>query len=106
MNREQRRKLGVKEKKKSYTITEDTLEDLQKLSREKAIEDMIKLELMVTLMVLRDHYGFGKKRLNEFAKHHRDLLDSIEKGYVEYLDMYSTIEEETGFDYLHWADKE
>ena len=47
-------------------------------------------------MVLRDHHGFGKKRLEAFVEDCIELFDSFDKGYITFDDMQKTIFEETG----------
>lgn len=49
-------------------------------------------------MVLRDKYGFGKKRMAEYSVAFHDLADSIDGGWLTYNDIIETIKEETGVD--------
>lgn len=49
-------------------------------------------------MVLRDKYGFGKKRMAEYAVYFHDMCDSISENWLTYNDIITTIREETGVD--------
>lgn len=51
----------------------------------------------VSILVLRDKYGFGKKRLGDFKEYAVTLLDDIQNGLLTINDIYEAIYEETGF---------
>ena len=53
-----------------------------------------KANQLLTLMVLRDEFGFGNKRAERFMDKYKDLLDSYEKGYINVEDIRATLEEE------------
>lgn len=42
-----------------------------------------KANMLVTLMVLHDKYGFGQKRLERFMDEYRKQLDAYNSGHVE-----------------------
>lgn len=76
---------------------------LQKLQnfREKAIrrnanQKATLTTLHISLLVLRDKYGFGSKRLGDFVEHFADVLDSINLDYLDFEDIKNAIYEETG----------
>ena len=48
------------------------------------------------MMILRDRFGFGKKRLLDFYDEFLNLYDSVNKKYLDLKDIVNTIEEETG----------
>lgn len=75
MNRQQRRKKGIKEKPAVYNMTVDQIErdrqrailDAQKhVEREVRRKTFIKL-IALPLLTMHDEFGFGKKRLKKFA---------------------------------------
>lgn len=53
-----------------------------------------KANMLLTLMVLRDEFGFGNKRAERFLDKYKDVLDSYEKGYINVEDLRSTLEDE------------
>lgn len=52
----------------------------------------------IMAMILRDKYGFGRKRMSEFAAYFYDMADSISEKWLTYKDIIETIREETGVD--------
>ena len=59
-------------------------------------EDIIATTMYVPMLVLRDKYGFGRKRLGDFLEAVADQMKFIEEGAVTTKDMMRAIEEETG----------
>lgn len=89
-----------KNKKPTYNVT---YEDIQgyvkkgyKLGYEQAIKKASDYSLAVPMMILRDRFGFGKKRLLDFYGEFLNLYDSVDKDYLDLKDIVNTIEEETG----------
>lgn len=99
MNREKRRKAKNNKKVATYNFSIDQIQKIKEDATNDAIKLMIVCEMYISIMVLRDEFGFGKKRIEHFANAHNELLDSLQKDYLSYTDMMDTIEEETGFRY-------
>lgn len=72
--------------------------DWMNVVRPVAIAEALSLCVNISLVVLHDYYGFGKKRMTECAEHILDYYDSLEGQYV-YLD---EIAEEVGKMTGHW----
>ena len=106
MNRAQRRKAGIKTKVPTYTFNQDQLrEEIRKgveQYREGLKEEMgtqaIRVVIFVSLLILRDKRGFGKKRLQDFMFEFAEQIECLKKGYVSLEDMINVIQEETGLD--------
>ncbi len=62
MNRADRRKSGVKEKPKTYTMTDAQLAQVRK----DAQAEWFLMQLAIPALVLHDKFGFGENRLNDF----------------------------------------
>lgn len=56
-------------------------------------------------MILRDKYGFGKKRMAEYSAAFHELADSIAGEWLTYNDIIETIKEETGVDLVPFKDE-
>lgn len=54
--------------------------------------------LAMSLMVLRDEFDFGKKRLERFKDRFTQKATSLADDYCTWLDIIDTIKEETGID--------
>ena len=56
----------------------------------------IRVVIFVSLLILRDKWGFGKKRLQDFMYEFAEQIDCLENKYVCFDDMIAAIKEETG----------
>ena len=83
-----------------YNVTFKDIENyIQKgyeKGRKESIERASQLSMAVPIMVLRDEFGFGEKRIDKFIAAYIELYDSISKGYLDLNDIIKTINEETG----------
>lgn len=52
--------------------------------------------LDLLMIVLRDKYGWDKKRLSDFIDHVLEQYDSFNKNFITLDDLLNTIEKETG----------
>lgn len=94
-----------KEKKTAtYIVTYDEIQNYIRQGYEKGRQDSIEratnLSVAVPLMVLRDEFGFGNKRLNQFFDNFLELYDSIDKNYLNIDDILKTLKEETGIEII------
>lgn len=100
MNRQQRRKNNIKTKEPTYNLTFSQIENIKKNATDEAIKKLVPYatakNFYLSIMILRDKYGFGKKRLGDFVEFMAELYDSLDKGYLSLEDMENTIFEETG----------
>lgn len=96
----------MKKKKKTptYNVTYDEIKGyVQKgylEGRQKAIIVATTYSLAVPIMILRDHYGFGRKRLLKFYDDYLDFADSLDRKYLNINDIITTINEEVGINIL------
>lgn len=88
----------MKKKKKTptYNLTWEQIENIKLKATSEAMDFAFRQMMLLPLMVLRDHYGFGAKRLEYYIDHMADMLDSYNKGYLNLDDIEQTLEEETG----------
>lgn len=92
-------KIKKKEKKNkvpTYNVTSAQLEQMKAEAYQKGVQTTIDLSVAVPMMVLRDHFGFGRKRLEDFATYYSDMFDSVGLGYLSLMDMVKTLNKETG----------
>ena len=83
MTRAERRRQEriLKKSNKTYNLSVKEIEEMKENALSEALNISFKLMLGIPLMVLRDKYGFGKKRLNDFIDHVLEEQDSFNKGY-------------------------
>lgn len=96
MNRAERRRNDRKKKEAVLNVRREDLEKAKKDATDKAVRQAFVLMMNVPLIILKDKYGFGAKRLEIFMNYMLDQFDSIEKQYVNFDDMKRALEEETG----------
>ena len=91
-----------KEKKKvaRYNLTWNQIEDIKRKATSEAMDFAFKQMMLLPLMVLRDKYGYGAKRLEEFIDNVADMLDSYNRGYLDLNDIEQTLKEETGIEVI------
>lgn len=84
----------------TYNVTFKDIENyIQKgyeKGRKESIERASQLSMAVPIMVLRDEFGFGEKRIDKFITEYIKLYEAIEEGYLDLKDIIKTINEETG----------
>ena len=91
-------------KKPIYTVTYEQIEGYVKKGYEQGKKDAIKTaseySMAVPMIILRDTFGFGKKRLLKYHDAFLDMYDSISRGYLNLRDIVQTIKEETGVEII------
>jgi len=77
--------------------------------REKIQQDAMEKSVLVLsgipLIVLRDVFGFGEKRLTRFAEEFLKQLKCVENGAVTLEDLQEVIKKETGFEIFGLIEK-
>ncbi len=59
-------------------------------------DDAVRSAFAIFLMVMRDKWGFGHKRLNRLFKHICDLSVQVGDGYVSVAEIKKILKEEMG----------
>ena len=105
MNRAERRREGVKNTEKIYTLNESQIKRLKDDAAKEAIDTAFILMLGLPVMILHDKYSLlmkrevdGKCREERFTDLLLDLYDSFDKGYLKLDDILKCIKEECGID--------
>lgn len=57
-----------------------------------------KANMLLTIMVLHDKFGFGEKRLFRFIDEEAKLLEAYNEGYLNVQDIEDTLKEEVGIE--------
>lgn len=79
-----------------YQVKRSDLERLHDDAMTQVSRKVIPVILLTSLMVLRDKYGFGRKRLSDFAEQVFDVYEAVDREFVTFDDLAETIEKETG----------
>ena len=101
-----RKQVYHKSKPKQTISIRPTLssKDREKMQSEIFEKSMLVLS-GVPLIVLRDVFGFGEKRLKRFAEEFIKQLKCVENGAVTLEDLHEVIKKETGFEIFGLIEK-
>ena len=91
--------MGYNKKKLRRQIEKEkvTQKDLIRV-KDEATTQAVNIMAVIPLMILRDKYGFGSKRLVRWMRYFTEIIDALFKKYVSLEDMARVIHEETGID--------
>ena len=94
MTRAERRRIAKKQNKKEpiYNISEQNLCKIKENVTENAVETALTLLFSLTIRVMKEHYGWGHKRLPELA----NLLTD---AYQEFDESGRSVKEEVEYTY-------
>lgn len=67
--------------------------DVERIKRE-VTTDAVQSAFAIFLMVMRDKWGFGAKRLNRLFKHICELSEQVGDGYVSTAEIKKILKEE------------
>lgn len=102
MNRQQRRKAGIKKKTATYNFTQEQFDNAvnarMRAKESEYINQLMQIVTTVPMWVLRTKYGYGRDRLNKFIVEFNELVDSINRGYLDFDDIITTLKEEVDVD--------
>lgn len=84
-----RTKNRVKRKQK-FSLTAKEIEELKLNSTRQAVS----ITQLFPLLVLRDEFGFGEKRLKRFLAKYQETLDAYNQGYLDLIDISKMLEDE------------
>ena len=72
---------------------------IQKM-KDDATMQAVNITNILPLLVLRDEFGFGKKRLQQYIDALNRQLDAFNGGHISLKDVVGTINAETGLGYM------
>ena len=105
MNRAERRKSGIKESVKTYTLNDLQIKQIKDDAVKEAIDTAFIYMLGLPVMIIHDKYPQlmkkfvdGKGREERFTDLLLDLYDSVDKGYVSFEDLKDCLKEECGIE--------
>lgn len=84
-----------------------SIKQIRKMKAEeykKGQQEALNIVNVFPLLVLRDKFGFGKKRLKRFSEEYLEVIDAYNKDYLDFDDVVKMMEEETGIDYSNFID--
>ena len=77
-------------RKQKFSLTAKEIEELKLNSTRQAVS----ITQLFPLLVLRDEFGFGEKRLKRFLAKYQETLDAYNQGYLDLTDIAKMLEDE------------
>jgi len=100
----QLRKTDLLIKMEADRMLQDHLENIKAEQNRLARRNLI-ATMGIPMMVLRDEFGYGSKRLNRFMDLVAVQINCVADGYVEVSEIAAQIKQETGFDLKRYLDE-
>lgn len=104
MNRQERRRLGIKKKDPMVSIKQSDINAMKEEATEKGCKMAFNLMLAVPAMVIHDHYGELMKkngRVERFIDLCMDTYRCYEEGYVTLKELAQILKDEAGVE-IRW----
>ena len=104
MNRQERRRLGVKKKDPMISIKQSDIDRMKEEAAEKGCKMAFNLMLAVPAMVIHDHYGELMKkngRVERFIDLCMNTYRCYEEGYVTLKELAQILKDEAGVE-IKW----
>lgn len=105
MNRQERRRLGIKKKDPMVSIKQSDIDRMKEEATEKGCKMAFNLMLAVPAVVIYDHYGELMKkngRVERFIDLCMDTYKCYEEGYVRIDEMAKILKNEAGVEIKGW----
>ena len=88
-----------KNKTPTYNPTRPQIEQIKKDAKAEAAAEAVERALVIPLLVLRDHWGFGPARMERFIKQVAEVAEDIGDGRISLDDITGALEEEIGLEF-------
>lgn len=96
MNRRERRRQGINDKPRTYTLTDQQIAKLKADAVKEASEKAFIAMLGLPMITLRDGFGFGRVRLERFMDRLIEEYKCFDEGCIGLEELKQVIEDETG----------
>lgn len=96
----------MKKKKKTptYNFTLDQIENIKRKTVKETVDrvsrEAFERMMVLSLLVLRDEWGFGEVRMDRFIDQLSTLVDDVSAGRLSMDDITATLEEELGIEFM------
>lgn len=105
MNRQERRRLGIKRKDSMISIKQSDIDRMKEEVTEKGCKLAFGLMLAVPAMVIHDHFGELMRkegRVERFVDLCTEQYRCFEEGYVTIEDLGKILKDEAGVEFESW----
>lgn len=96
--------MGKKNKTPTYNFTLDQIEGIKRKTVEDTVDrvsrEAFQRMMVLSLLVLRDEWGFGEKRISRFMDQLSVLIVDVSEGRLSMDDITTTLEKELGLEFF------
>lgn len=93
-----------KNKTPTYNFTLDQIEGIKKKAVKETVDrvsrEAFERMMVLSLLVLRDEWGFGEKRMDRFIDQLSTLVEDVSAGRLSMDDITATLEDELGIEFM------
>lgn len=93
-----------KNKTPTYNFTLEQIEDIKKKAVKETVDrvsrEAFERMMVLSILVLRDEWGFGEKRISRFMGQLSVLIVDVSEGRLSMDDITATLEEELGIEFM------
>lgn len=93
-----------KNKTPTYNLTWDQIEGIKRKTVKETVDrvsrEAFERMMVLSLLVLRDEWGFGEVRMDRFIDQLSTLVDDVGAGRLSMDDITATLEEELGIEFM------
>lgn len=93
-----------KNKTPTYNFTWEQIEGMKRKTVEDTVDrvsrEAFQRMMVLSLLVLRDEWGFGEKRMERFMDQLGTLVEDVSEGRLSMDDITATLEDELGLEFF------
>lgn len=93
-----------KNKTPTYNFTLDQIESIKRKTVKETVDrvsrEAFERMMVLSLLVLRDEWGFGEVRMDRFIDQLSTLVEDVSDGRLSMDDITATLEEELGIEFM------
>ena len=96
--------MANKKKTPTYNFTWDQIEDIKRKTVKETVDkvsrEAFERTMVLSLLVLRDEWGFGEVRLERFMDQLSELVDDVSEGRLSMDDITKALEDELDIEFM------
>lgn len=96
--------MAKKKKTPTYNFTLEQIEGMKRKTVKETVDrvsrEAFERMMVLSLLVLRDEWGFGEKRMERFMDQLGTLVEDVSEGRLSMDDITATLEDELGIEFM------
>lgn len=96
--------MANKKKTPTYNFTLEQIEGMKRKTVKETVDKVSREAfdrmMVLSLLVLRDHWGFGEKRMERFMDQLSELVDDVSEGRLSMDDITKALEDELDIEFM------